>query len=111
MTRLVCLSLVVALPGFVPTLPDLPRRDPQKYLTNSIGMKFVWIPPGSFMMGSPEGRKRKVRQRNPAQGHADQGLLHGRYTRDPGTMARGHGQQSQQVQGRKEPAGGNGFLG
>lgn len=54
MTRLVCLSLVVALPGFVPTLPDLPRRDPQKYWTNSLGMKFAWIPPGSFMMGSPE---------------------------------------------------------
>jgi formylglycine-generating enzyme required for sulfatase activity/Leucine-rich repeat (LRR) protein len=23
-------------------------------MTNSIGMKFVWIPPGSFMMGSPK---------------------------------------------------------
>ena len=27
--------------------------------TNEIGMKFVWIPPGHFMMGSPQGRKRQ----------------------------------------------------
>ena len=31
------------------------KRDVQpKPFTNSIGMKFVWIPPGSFMMGSPK---------------------------------------------------------
>ena len=29
------------------------KKDPPKNFTNSIGMKFVWIPPGSFMMGSP----------------------------------------------------------
>ena len=28
---------------------------PDKYFTNSIGMKFVYIPPGDFMMGSPKG--------------------------------------------------------
>ena len=27
---------------------------------NSIGMKFVWIPPGSFMMGSPKGEKERI---------------------------------------------------
>jgi len=35
------------------------EKDPPKEFTNSVGMKFVWIPPGSFMMGSPkeeEGR-------------------------------------------------------
>jgi formylglycine-generating enzyme required for sulfatase activity len=34
---------------------------PPKDFTNSIGMKFVWIPPGTFLMGSPlneEGRQR-----------------------------------------------------
>ena len=34
-------------------------RDPPRDFTNSIGMKFVWIPPGAFLMGSPkeeEGR-------------------------------------------------------
>lgn len=29
------------------------QREPR--ITNSIGMEFVWIPPGTFMMGSPEG--------------------------------------------------------
>ena len=28
--------------------------------TNSLGMKFVWIPPGSFMMGSPKEDKEKL---------------------------------------------------
>jgi formylglycine-generating enzyme required for sulfatase activity len=31
------------------------QEDPPKNFTNSIGMKFVWIPPGNFMMGSPNG--------------------------------------------------------
>ncbi len=30
------------------------RRGPPKRVTNSLGMEFVWIEPGSFMMGSPE---------------------------------------------------------
>jgi RNA polymerase sigma factor (sigma-70 family) len=33
-----------------PAQPKGPPRD----FTNSIGMKFVWIPPGSFLMGSPK---------------------------------------------------------
>jgi formylglycine-generating enzyme required for sulfatase activity len=28
--------------------------NPPKNFTNNIGMKFVWIPPGSFLMGSPK---------------------------------------------------------
>ena len=32
-------------------------KDQPKEFTNSIGMKFVWIPPGSFMMGSPKEEK------------------------------------------------------
>ena len=32
-------------------------KDPPKKFTNSIGMKFVWIPPGNFMMGSPKEEK------------------------------------------------------
>lgn len=30
------------------------REAPPKLFTNSVGMKFTWIAPGSFMMGSPE---------------------------------------------------------
>jgi RNA polymerase sigma factor (sigma-70 family) len=33
------------------------KQDPPKNFTNSIGMKFVWIPPGNFMMGSPNGEE------------------------------------------------------
>ena len=32
-------------------------KDPPKKFTNSIGMKFVWIPPGTFLMGSPREEK------------------------------------------------------
>ena len=33
--------------------PENTKAVPPKNFTNSIGMKFVWIPPGNFMMGSP----------------------------------------------------------
>jgi len=39
---------------------------PPKQITNSIGMKFVWIPPGSFMMGST----------NKEQGRGDDEIHH-----------------------------------
>ena len=34
-----------------------PKKDPPKNFTNSIGMKFVWIPPGAFTMGSSKEEK------------------------------------------------------
>jgi sulfatase modifying factor 1 len=58
MTRLFCLSLVVGLASHLP-LHAQEKKDPPKSFTNSLGMKFVWIKPGNFMMGSPkeeEGR-------------------------------------------------------
>ncbi len=39
------------------SIPIRPQQDPPKNFTNSIGMKFVWIPPGTFMMGSPKGEE------------------------------------------------------
>ncbi len=39
--------------------PKEPKLKPGDSLTNSLGMKFAWIPPGNFVMGSPvteEGR-------------------------------------------------------
>jgi len=56
MTRLFCLSLVVALASHV-SIQAQEKKAPPKEFTNSIGMKFVWIPPGSFMMGSPKEDK------------------------------------------------------
>jgi RNA polymerase sigma factor (sigma-70 family) len=34
---------------------EQPGKGPPKPFTNSLGMKFVWVPPGTFMMGSPKG--------------------------------------------------------
>ncbi len=46
--------------------PKIIVTDPTKpAVTNSIGMKFVWIPPGTFMMGSP--KEEKERQANETQ--------------------------------------------
>jgi formylglycine-generating enzyme required for sulfatase activity len=56
MTRLFCLSLIVALASHLP-IHAQEKKDPPKHFTNSLGMKFVWIPPGSFMMGSPKEEK------------------------------------------------------
>ena len=56
MTRLFCLSLVFALASSVQAQE---KKDPPKNFTNTIGMKFVWIPPGSFMMGSPKEEKQR----------------------------------------------------
>ena len=39
--------------------PKTPMPEPPKNFTNSIGMKFVWIPPGNFMMGSPKEEKER----------------------------------------------------
>src|SRR5436309_4589509 len=65
MKRLFCLVLVAIfaalagdLAGFVvPDRKPLGQGDSPIPFTNSIGMKFVWIPPGTFVMGSPNGEK------------------------------------------------------
>ena len=54
MTRLSCLALVAALASGSDTpapQQDALKQGPPKHFTNGVGMKFVWIPPGSFMMG------------------------------------------------------------
>jgi formylglycine-generating enzyme required for sulfatase activity len=58
MTRLFCLALAFALAcGFC---TQAQQKDQPKDFTNSIGMKFVWIPPGGFMMGSPKEEKDRL---------------------------------------------------
>jgi sulfatase modifying factor 1 len=64
MTRLFCLSLIVALASHLP-IHAQQKKDPPKHFTNSIGMKFVWVPPGNFMMGSP--KEEKLRRDNETQ--------------------------------------------
>lgn len=58
MTRLLFVVLVAVSAAFVGVFPiHAQQKDPPKTVTNLIGMKFVWIPPGSFMMGSPKKEK------------------------------------------------------
>jgi RNA polymerase sigma factor (sigma-70 family) len=38
---------------------EKPGKEPPKYFTNDLGMKFAWIPPGSFIMGSPKDEKER----------------------------------------------------
>src|ERR1700722_1859018 len=58
MTRLFCFGLVVALASHLP-IQAQEKKGPPKNFTNSIGMKFVWIPPGSFMMGSTKAEMQR----------------------------------------------------
>jgi sulfatase modifying factor 1 len=48
----VALTFLVALADGSPVTPS--QKVPPKHFTSSIGMKFVWIPPGTFLMGSPK---------------------------------------------------------
>ena len=88
MKRLVCFALAATLAGIcacqrqekdppksVIDNPQAQEKDPPKQVldppkpvaidptkpafTNSIGMKFAWIPPGTFMMGSPKEEKER----------------------------------------------------
>jgi formylglycine-generating enzyme required for sulfatase activity len=63
MTSHFCLLLVATfaslechLAGGSP-VPKPDGKAPPRNFTNSLGMKFVWIPPGTFMMGSPKEEK------------------------------------------------------
>jgi formylglycine-generating enzyme required for sulfatase activity len=78
MTRLFSLSLVVALASSVPSQAQ--KKDPPKNFTNSIGMKFVWIPPGSFMMGSPKGEKGRAANETQHKVTLTKGFFMGVYT-------------------------------
>ncbi len=79
MTRLFCISLVVALAGFVP-IKAQEKKDPPKDFTNSIGMKFVWIKPGNFTMGSPKEEKERFPEETQHKVTLTKGFYMGVYT-------------------------------
>ena len=79
MIRFFCLSLVVALASHLPVQAQ-DKKDPPKNYTNSIGMKFVWIPPGSFMMGSPKEEKERSDNETQHKVILTKGLYMGVYT-------------------------------
>src|ERR1700690_1857813 len=57
MKRLFSIALVVAFATLVGVAVH--AQPTPKNFTNTIGMKFVWIPPGNFMMGSPKEEKHR----------------------------------------------------
>jgi len=86
MTRLVFLVLIVALAICFPILSTravpLPKtvNEPPKNFSNSIGMKFVWIPPGAFMMGSPKEEEKRDAQEIQHKVTLTRGFYMGEYT-------------------------------
>jgi formylglycine-generating enzyme required for sulfatase activity len=62
MKHLFCLAFLTAIAAsasdlvgsVVPDRRPAQQGEPPKHFTNALGMKFVWIPPGSFIMGSPK---------------------------------------------------------
>jgi formylglycine-generating enzyme required for sulfatase activity len=61
MTRLLAIALVATVASFV-TVGDAVHAEknaPPKNFVNSLGMKFVWISPGKFVMGSPKEEKER----------------------------------------------------
>src|ERR1017187_405109 len=69
MKHLLCIVAVVAIlvgnlaGSLVPDRKPFGETQPSMKFTNSIGMKFVWIPSGSFMMGSPKEEEGRDNQR------------------------------------------------
>jgi len=57
MTRIILLTLAATLASSLTVHAQ--EKDPPKHYTSSLGMKFVWIPPGSFMMGSAKEEKER----------------------------------------------------
>jgi formylglycine-generating enzyme required for sulfatase activity len=57
-----------------------PTDKPAKYFTNSIGMKFVWIPPGSFLMGSSKEEGGRSDNENRHKVTLTKGFYMGLYT-------------------------------
>src|SRR6202162_4125227 len=64
--------------GFATQAPE--KKDPPRNFTNSIGMKFVWIPPGSFVMGSPREELHRDKDETEHKVTLTKGFYLGAYT-------------------------------
>jgi sulfatase modifying factor 1 len=85
MKRLFCLILAATLvSGFAafakPDRNDPSKKEQPKTFTNSIGMKFVWISPGTFMMGSPKEEKERFGHETQHKVTLTKGFYMGVYT-------------------------------
>jgi formylglycine-generating enzyme len=86
-SMLLTLALVVPIVALANVLsgsivPDWKQdeKKPPKNLTNSIGMKFVWIPAGTFMMGSPKEEKERGKDESQHKVTLTKGFYMGVYT-------------------------------
>jgi formylglycine-generating enzyme required for sulfatase activity len=59
---------------------EKPKKHPPKNFTNSLGMKFVWIPPGTFMMGSPKEEEGRFDKETPHKVTLTKGFYMGVHT-------------------------------
>ena len=68
-TSFLLLSVLAGLISFAllsgAPAPVYKHRDPPKTITNSIGMKLAYIPPGKFSMGSPEDEAIRAKNEGP----------------------------------------------
>lgn len=91
-----CLALLPAAPA---------RAERLKTFTNSVGMKFVLIPAGSFIRGREDCREGERYKACPQRRITiSKPFLYGGHRSDPGTVAAGDGQQVHGRLGRGEAA-------
>ncbi len=62
-------------------------EQPREKITNSLGMEFVLIQPGQFMMGSPEDEPGRYSGEKATSRESDQAFLSPDHRSDPRTMA------------------------
>jgi formylglycine-generating enzyme required for sulfatase activity len=72
------LSLFLAFASYVPIQAQ--EKAPAQTFTNSLNMKFVWIPPGTFMMGSAKEEKERKNDETQHKVTLTKGFYMGVYT-------------------------------
>lgn len=77
MTR--CFSLIVIVLWINFPTHGQDKKDRPRHYTNSIGMKFVWVPPGTFTMGSPKEEMQRGKDETQHQVTLTKGFYMGVY--------------------------------
>ena len=72
-----------------------------KHFTNSVGMKFAWIPPGAFIMGSPKGEKERKEDETQHNVKLSNGFYMGIYTVTQGQWEEVMGNNPSRFKGEK----------
>jgi RNA polymerase sigma factor (sigma-70 family) len=83
------------------------EKEPAKEFTNAIGMKFVWIPPGSFIMGSPKSEPERLHDETQHKVTLTKGLYMGVYNVTQEQWQEIMGNNPSQFRGKKNLPVGN----